>query len=139
MGQQFWLLRASSGTHIHYTADGDTLCAVTGPVPGPDVASSQWERRCIRSLGTREEATAGRLRRHEGGALQRRYSPGLVRAEASAETAGAATRAVACEQQGAVAELSAFQAIDTAIFWHLIPSLDLSGPHSLRDERYVSS
>lgn len=32
-----------------------------------------------------------------------------------------------------------YQAVNTAIFWHLLPSLDLSGPHCLHDERFVDS
>ena len=81
------------------------------PRSGRDAAYVRWERAkkmLLNAFGvTRGELSKGAI-------------AGLVGAHGSVVAAGAATRAVAREQQGAVSELSAFQAINTAIFWHLI-------------------
>ena len=92
----------------------------------------RWERAKKQMLDafdvTREELTKGPV-----------DSSGTVKDEKAASTAGPATRSVVQARMSAVADIEAFQAVNTAIFWHLLPSLDLSGPHSLRDERYVNS
>ena len=58
-------------------------------------------------------------------------------ASRSGVSAAAATRSAVRGGQGGVPlDAATYQAVSTAIYWHLLPSLDLTGPHHMRDERF---